>query len=170
MVNLKIDSVSSTILHIILTDIHQEIVYNLDDRGGEDGKFCLTNNQQTLLRRFIERNLKVKRSWTLPDSSAGVIMTSVARTIVSSKFSSVGDGDTSEMGADSEDDQPLGVLHTLAVVLGVSQGGWVHGNTVLNLLGCSVTNKQGLASPLECHVLAFWDISQLDFNLGQSQN
>ena len=107
---------------------------------GDVGEFCLTNNQQTLLRKFIERNLKfykliitfsllenvstnlkVKRSWTLPDSSAGVIMTSVARTIVSSKFSGVGDGDTSKMGADSEDDQPLGVLHTLAVVLGVSQ-------------------------------------------------
>ena len=107
---------------------------------GDVGEFCLTNNQQTLLREFIERNLKcfdliiilsllenvstnlkVKRSWTLPDSSAGVIMTSMARTVVSSKFSGVSDGDTSEMGADSEDDQPLGVLHTLAVVLGVSQ-------------------------------------------------
>ena len=112
----------------------------MDDRGDDDGNFSLTNNQQTLLRKFIERNLKfsdllitfsllenvltnlkVERSWTLPDSSTGVIMTSMARTVVSSKFSGVGDGDTSKMGADSEDDQPLGVLHTLAVVLGVSQ-------------------------------------------------
>ena len=81
-------------------------------------------------------------------------MTSMTRTIVSSKLSGVGDGDTSEMGADTKDDQPLSVLDTLAVVLGVSQGGGVNGNALLDFLGCSVADKQGLASPLEGHVLA----------------
>ena len=99
-------------------------------------------------------NLKIKRSWALPDSSAGVIMTSMARTVVTSELSGVGDGDTSKMGADSEDDEPLGVLHTLVVVLGVSQGGGVNRHALLDLLGRSVTNKQGLASPFKGHVLA----------------
>ena len=47
-------------------------------------------------------------------------MTAVAGTIVTSELSGVGDGDTAEVSADSEDDQPLGLLHTLAISLRIS--------------------------------------------------
>ena len=43
--------------------------------------------------------LKVKRSRTLPDSARSIIMRSVAGTIVTSEFTSVGDGHTTKMGA-----------------------------------------------------------------------
>jgi len=33
-----------------------------------------------------------------------------------------------------------------------------------------VTDEEGLSSPLECYTLAFGDVVQLNFNLGQSQN
>ena len=65
-------------------------------------------------------HLKVEWSRTLPDPAAGVVMTAVAGTIVTSELSGVGDGDTAEMGADTEDDQPLGLLHTLAISLRIS--------------------------------------------------
>ena len=64
--------------------------------------------------------LKVKRSWALPYPSAGVVVAAVAGTIVTSELSSIGDGDTAKVGADTEDDQPLGFLHTLGVSLRIS--------------------------------------------------
>ena len=47
-------------------------------------------------------------------------MAAVAGAVVASELSGVGDGDTAEMGADTEDDQPLGLLHTLAISLRIS--------------------------------------------------
>ena len=94
----------------------------------------------------------------------------MTRTIVTSELSGVGDGDTAEVSADSEDDEPLGLLHTLAVSLGVSvrlrllllsqrltgspESGGIDCFTILNLCCCSVSDEEGLATPLECHVLA----------------
>ena len=104
----------------------------------------LTNNKETLLGEFVVRNLKwqdknlnlkesinegtdleVERSGALPDSAAGVVMAAVAGAVVTSELSGVGDGDAAEVGAHAEDDQPLGVLDTLGVRLGVPQGGGV---------------------------------------------
>ena len=97
-------------------------------------------------------------------------MAAVAGTIVTSELSGVGDGDTAEVSADSEDDEPLGLLHTLAVSLGVSvrlrllllsqrllgspESGGIDCFTILNLCCCSVSDEERLATPLECHVLA----------------
>ena len=47
-------------------------------------------------------------------------MTAVTGTVVTSELSSIGDGDTAKVSADTEDDQPLGILHALAVSLGIS--------------------------------------------------
>ena len=40
----------------------------------------------------------------------------------------------------------------------------------LNLLSSPVSDEEGLASPLEGHVLALWDVSKLHLNLGQGQH
>ena len=48
-------------------------------------------------------------------------MAAVAGTIVTSELSSIGDGDTAKVGADTEDDQPLSILHALAVSLRISE-------------------------------------------------
>ena len=47
-------------------------------------------------------------------------MAAVAGTIVTSELSGISDGDTAKVGADPEDDQPLGFLHPLAVSLRIS--------------------------------------------------
>ena len=111
-------------------------------------------NKCKLIKDRRQKYLKVERCGTLPDPAAGVVVAAVAGAVVASELSGVGDGDTSKMGADTKDDQPLGVLDTLAVVLGVSQGGGVNGNALFDFLSCSVSDKQGFASPLEGHVLA----------------
>ena len=81
-------------------------------------------------------------------------MASVTGTIVATKLSSIGDGDTAQVGAHTQDDKPLWVLDTLRVRLGISQGGGVTRDLSLDLSGGPVPDKQGLASPLEGHVLA----------------
>ena len=50
---------------------------------------------------MIYHHLKVKRCRALPDSARSIIMRSVAGTIVSSEFTSVGDGYTTKMGANT---------------------------------------------------------------------
>merc|ERR1719510_1132619 len=70
----------------------------------------------------------------------------MTRTIVTSELSGVGDGDTAEVSADSEDDEPLGLLHTLAVSLGVSESGRIDCFTILNLCCCSVSDEERLST------------------------
>lgn len=79
-------------------------------------------------------------------------MTAVAGTVVTSELSCVSNGDTAQVSADTQDHQPLRVLHSLIVVLGVSQCGGVDAGLSLNLLSSSVSDEQWLASPLECHI------------------
>lgn len=40
----------------------------------------------------------------------------------------------------------------------------------LNLLSSPVSDEEGLASPLEGHILALGDVCQLDLNLGQGKH
>ena len=100
-------------------------------------------------------------------------MAAVAGTIVTSELSGIGDGDTAKVGADTEDDQPLGLLHPLTVSLRISviinnnktlertvsdlispECGWVYGLALFNLGCSSVSDEQRLAAPFEGHVLA----------------
>lgn len=100
-----------------------------------------------------DTDLEVERSGSLPDSAAGVVMAAVAGAVVTSELSGVGDGDAAEVSAHAEDHQPLGVLDTLSVRLGIPQGIGVNGHLGLNLRGGPVSDEQGLASPLKGHVL-----------------
>ena len=47
-------------------------------------------------------------------------MAAVAGTIVTSELSGISDGDTAKVGADTQDHQPLRLLHSLAVSLRIS--------------------------------------------------
>merc|ERR1719331_1951021 len=63
-----------------------------------------------------------------------------------------------------------GFLHPLSVRLGIPKSSRVHCGDVSNLLGSPVPDEQRLATPLEGHVLALRDVSQLHLNLGQGQH
>lgn len=90
----------------------------------------------------------------------------MARTVVSSVVSGVGDGHTTQMGAHTEDDDSAGVNHSILVMLRVTKLRDIHACLCCNFLLRAVTDKQGLSSPLEGHVFAFGDVSELDLNLG----
>merc|ERR1712181_42900 len=135
-----------------------------------DKRNKINDDDQTLLRELVVWDLQVKRCRTLTDSAASVVMASMAGAEVASKLSSVSNGDATKVGAHAQDDQPLSFLHPLSVRLGVPKGSRVHCGNISNLLGRPVSDEQGLAAPLEGHVLALRDVSQLHFNLGQGQN
>ena len=79
-------------------------------------------NKCKLIKDRRQKYLKVERCGTLPDPAAGVVVAAVAGAVVASELSGVGDGDAAEVSAHPEDHQPLGVLDTLSVRLGVPGG------------------------------------------------
>jgi len=131
---------------------------------------CLTDQKDSLGKEFVDWYLEVKRSGSLPDPAGGVVVGAVAGTVVATELAGVSDGHATQVGAHSENDEPLCVLDSLLVSLGVPQGGGVHGTALGDFLCGSVPDEEGLASPLEGHVLALRDISQLDLDRGQSQH
>lgn len=126
----------------------------------------LSHNDCLVIREFIERNLQVKRSRSLPYSSWSIIVGAMARTVVASEVSGVGDGHTTQMGAHAKDNDPAGVNHSILVMLGVPQLPEIHRRLCGDFLLCAVPDKQGLSPPLEGHVFAFGDVTELDLNLG----
>lgn len=65
--------------------------------------------------------LEVKRSGSFADAAGSVVVRSVARTVVAPKVSSVGYGDAAQVSADSDDDEPLGLLGSDVVVFRVAE-------------------------------------------------
>lgn len=100
------------------------------------------------------------------------------------------------MGANPQHDEPFGLLDAVGVGLRVSQGFDLDGVGFLDLVGCSVADEDGLASPFdndlrashvsveesvvdkarreegggESYVLAFGDCREVDLNLGHGQD
>lgn len=85
----------------------------------------------------------------------------MARAVISTKISRIGNGQTDELHADPNQDDPLGLLHSFQVMLGVPQVGHVHRDLQSYLLLGSMAHKQWLAPPLDGHVLAFQDVDNL---------
>ncbi len=94
----------------------------------------------------------------------------VAGAVVPAVITGVCDWDTAEMSADTNDDDPGGVGDAVGVMLGVPELREVYVLLGCDLLLCSVTDKQRLASPLEGHVFPLWDVGQLDLDLRQGQD
>lgn len=59
----------------------------------------------------VHRNVKVERGGALADATRGIVVRSVARAEVAAVLARVCNGDTAQMGANAEDDQPGRVLH-----------------------------------------------------------
>lgn len=77
---------------------------------------------------------------------------------------------TTKMCANAQHDQPFGLLYTILVGLGVSQGSNVNLVGLVDLVGCSVSDEDGLSSPFDDDVLAFGDGVEIDLDLGHSQD
>lgn len=68
------------------------------------------------------------------------------------------------MGADSQHDEPLGLLDTLGIGLGVSQRLNLDGVGLLNLVGCSVADENGLSSPFDNDLYFFHRLARINSN------
>ena len=165
----------------------------------------LTNDDLALLGEVVLRNLEVERGGSLSYAARDVVVGSVTGAEPAAKVAGLTDGHTTEMGADTcccqyaeravfrcsvrtQHDQPLGLLDTVAVGLGVTQ------RLPLGVLGLldfalgAVTDEDGLASPLDndlcclsccpepsslcrkTHVLALGNGGEINLNLGLGQN
>jgi hypothetical protein len=73
----------------------------------------------------------------------------VARAEPAAVFTGLADGHTTQVGADTQHDQPLGLLHTFVVGLGVTQILPLCLTGLVDLILGTVTDEDGLATPLD---------------------
>ena len=74
------------------------------------------------------------------------------------------------MGADSEHDEPLGLLDAVGVELGVAEGGDVERLRLCDLGGGAVADEDGLAAPFDNDVLSHRDFAEVHFHFGHGEN
>lgn len=134
--------------------------------GAED----LADDKESFVGEGVGWDFQVEGRWPLADATASVVMRSVAGAVVAAVVTGVGDWHAAQVSAHTEDDEPLRVLGALVVVLNVAEGR--QGDRLFDgdFFGGTMTDEERLASPLEGDVLAFWDVGQLDLDLGQGQD
>jgi len=134
-------------------------------------KYFLTDLDYHFFQVLIWWDLKVQWSWSLSNSSAGVVVGTVAwAEVASSADTKIGDWDATKMCADTEADKVFLVLASFGIGLLISKGGNVDGVHVVDLFLGSVPNKQRLASPFHSNRLTFRNIRQFNFSTSHSQN
>lgn len=79
-------------------------------------------------------------------------------------------GDTAKVSADTKHDQPLRLLDTVLIGLRITESLPVNLLSLLNFVLSTVTDENGLSTPLDNDVLALGDRIETDFNLGLSQD
>jgi hypothetical protein len=149
---------------------------------------CLTDDEGLLLGELVLGYLEVQGSGTLADTAGDIVVRTVARAEPAAVFTGLADGHTTQVGADTQHDQPLGLLHTLVVGLGVTQILPLCLTGLLDLILGTVTDEDGLATPLDdnlfgdvlggvwgnegdfTYVLALRDGAESDLNLGLGQD
>lgn len=92
-------------------------------------------------------------------------MRAMAGTEPPSEITCLANWDTTQMGANTEHDQPFGFLCPILVALWVPECFPVGTPSLLDLVGCAVTNKDRLSAPFDDYVFALWDTGKLDFSL-----
>ena len=94
---------------------------------------CLADDQQVLVGYLIGRYVEVEWRRTLADASGAVVVRTVARAKVAVEVSGVGERHAAQMGANAEQDEPLGALCTLFVGLRIAKYAHVDGSLSLYL-------------------------------------
>lgn len=109
----------------------------------------LTDNEGLILREVVLGNLEVQRGGALADTARDVVVRTVAGAEPAAVVAGLADGHTTQVGADTQHDQPLGALDTVVVGLGVTErlplGLAGLGDLVLG----TVADEDGLATPLD---------------------
>ena len=79
------------------------------------------------------------------------------------EITSLANGHTTQMSADTEHDKPLWPLRPALVTLGVPQGLPIRVLRLLNLIRCTMSDEHWLATPFDNHILAFRNVGYLNF-------
>ena len=95
----------------------------------------LANNHHVVIHEFVIRNLQVKRSRSFPDTASGVVMGTVTGAIIATKFTSIGNGHTSQVSTNSQDNEPFAILDAVSIRLGISEGSDIDGFLSLDFGG-----------------------------------
>lgn len=110
---------------------------------------CLTNDKLAILGEVVLGDLKVQRGGALSYPARDIVVGAVARAEPATIVTGLTNGDTTQVGADTQHDQPLGALDTVLIGLGVSEGGDVDFVGLVDLVLGSVADEDGLASPFD---------------------
>lgn len=150
----------------------------------------LTDNNHPILGKIVSRNFQIQRRRALPRSPRHVVMATMAGTEPSTEIAGLADRYAAEVGTHTQHDQPFWLLHAVFIFLGVAEGRDATDSQyfvscigrhmrlkvyildafgILDLIFCSVSDKDGLATPFNDHVFAEWDCGKidLDFSLGE---
>jgi hypothetical protein len=109
----------------------------------------LTDNHRALLGEVVRRDLQVQRRRSLSYAARNVVVRAVAWAEPASKVARLANRHTSQVRADAQHDEPLGLLHAVAVRLRVAQSLPLCVFGLLDLALGAVADEDGLAAPLD---------------------
>lgn len=134
-------------------------------------------------------NLEVQRSGALANTARDVVVRTVAGAEPAAVVAGLADGHTTQVGADTQHDQPLRALDTVVVRLRVTEALPLGLAGLGDLVLGAVADEDGLATPLDddlfwvavradarigidgcTYVLALRDGTESNLNLGLSQD
>lgn len=130
----------------------------------------LTNNKLIIFHNLILWYLQVQRRRTSPNPPRNIVVRTVARAEPSTVVTSLTDGHTAQVCADSHHDEPLWPLDTVGVLLGITEGLDLDGVGFFNFGGGAVADEDGLTTPFDDDVLALGDGSEVNLNLGHGKD
>jgi hypothetical protein len=130
----------------------------------------LTDNELASIE-LVRRELEVKRSRALADAARGIVVRAVARAEPAAELTSARNRDTTQVGANSEDNEPLRVaLDSVKVSLGILQRRDVNVGFGLNFRLGSVADEYGLSTPLNSEGGALCDAADVKLGGGKSKH
>ena len=97
-------------------------------------------------------------------------MGTVARAEPSTVVTSLTNGHTAQVCADSQHDEPLWLLDTIGVLLGITEGRDLDGIGFFDFGRGAVADEDGLTTPLDDDVLALGDGSEVNLDLGHGED
>lgn len=109
----------------------------------------LTNNNTLFSRETVRRNFQVERSRSLPCTTRDIVVRTVARAEPAAKVSSLTNGHTTQVRADTQHDQPFWLLYAVGVGLRIAKRLPLGVFGIFNFVLGTVTDENGLSSPLD---------------------
>ena len=124
--------------------------------------WLLAYEHLVIFQETVGGDLQVVWGRALADSPRDVVVRTVARAEPATKVSRVGEGNATKMSADTDNHQPLWVLHAHSVFLRVAQRCNIHAVGQLDVILCPSPDEDWLSTPLDSHCGAGLDAGQID--------